>query len=186
MAGAQSSFDPNTAGPRDTWFVLCVMTDASPHLKEWIRHLGHTVHEFTHERKRRKKKPQPMVTFPGYLFVNMDLSDPAWTYILQLSGVLKFLSADGEMPTPLPPGVFERFKRDHAKFFNEPLSKTAASQNAVKLLKGMSARLQAGPFASFMARVVEDQVGSDVKVEIEVFGRSTTATIDRSLLPEKL
>lgn len=186
MAEAPGSFDPTTAGPRDDWFVLCVMTDASPHLKKWIKHLGFEVHEFTHERRRRKKKPQVIITFPGYLFVRLSLEDPTWPYILQLSGVLHFLSTDGEMPTPLRPGTFEKFRENHAKFFNEPLSKTAASAAMSRLLKGTSARLQSGPFATFMAKVVEDQVGPEVKVEIEVFGRLTPATIDRSLLPEKV
>lgn len=186
MAEAPGSFDPRAAGPGCDWFVLHVMSDAAPHLKQWIRHLGLHVHEFTHERKRRKKSPQQVITFPGYLFVGMNLENDPWHAIIQFSGIIRFLSTDGEVPTPLPPGAFVRFYDDHATFFRTPVSKTQASQHAQRLMKGMSAKLEAGPFATFLATVLEDQKGPDVKVSITIFGRSTTAMIDRSLLPEKM
>jgi transcription antitermination factor NusG len=179
------------------WYVASVAPDASAHLVEWLKALGYGVHEFMHERKRRKKNPYKVPSFPGYLFVEFDLLEMTWVQILSLSGFLKFLSADGAYPTPLRVGVFEAFKESHDKFFELPVSKTQAEKIVAEhivpigkivtlkpITKGTAVKIPDGPFQDHIGHVVDDSYGNTVDIEINIFGRQTKVTIPRSKIPE--
>jgi len=108
---------------------------------------------------------------PGYVLVNMDLSDEAWTVVKNTPGVTGFVGA-GAKPTPLSKDEVEQILTQ---------VKTAAEKPKPKYMfeKGEQVRINEGPFTSFNG--VVDEVNLDkntLKVMVTIFGRSTPVELD--------
>ena len=109
--------------------------------------------------------------FPGYLLVEMHMSDEAWHVVKNTPKVTGFVGA-GAKPTPLTKEEVEQILEQ---------VKTAAEKPKPKYSfdKGDQVRINEGPFASFNGLV--DEVNTDkntLKVMVTIFGRSTPVELD--------
>ena len=109
--------------------------------------------------------------FPGYILVEMDMTDDAWHVVKNTPKVTGFVGA-GAKPTPLS-------KEEVAQILEQV--KTAAEKPKPKYMfeKGEQVRINEGPFTSFNG--VVDEVNLDkntLKVMVTIFGRSTPVELD--------
>ena len=109
--------------------------------------------------------------FPGYILVEMNMSDHAWHVVKNTPKVTGFVGA-GAKPTPLTKDEVDQILTQ---------VKTAAEKPKPKYMfeKGEQVRINEGPFTSFNG--VVDEVNLDkntLKVMVTIFGRSTPVELD--------
>ncbi|MFQ3586832.1 MAG: transcription termination/antitermination protein NusG [Fimbriimonadaceae bacterium] len=107
--------------------------------------------------------------FPGYVLVQMALTDDSYKLVKSTSGVTGFVQS-GNKPVPLEEYEVRRI-----------LSNLEASKEAPKVAwnKGDTIRVIEGPFSEFTGRI--EEVNSDrekLKVLINIFGRDTPVELD--------
>lgn len=107
--------------------------------------------------------------FPGYILIQMTLSDEAYKLVKSTSGVTGFVQS-GNKPVPLEEYEVRRI-----------MTNLEASQEAPKISwnKGDAIRVVEGPFADFAGKI--EEVNSDrekLKVLINIFGRDTPVELD--------
>ena len=127
--------------------------------------------ETVREVKDGKAKEVVENTFPGYVLVEMIMTDQAWYIARNTPGVTGFLGSHGggSKPTPLLPEEVERImKRMGAEI--------TVSDLDVK--EGDTVKVIAGPFADLTGKVTEvDHEKQKLKVNVEMFGRETSAEL---------
>ena len=109
--------------------------------------------------------------FPGYILVEMNMTDNAWHVVKNTPKVTGFVGA-GAKPTSLSKEEVEQILEQ---------VKTAAEKPKPKYSfeKGDHVRINEGPFTSFNG--VVDEVNLDkntLKVMVTIFGRSTPVELD--------
>jgi transcriptional antiterminator NusG len=107
--------------------------------------------------------------FPGYVLVNMALSEESWFVVRNTPGVTGFVGM-GNLPTPLrPEEVAQILKRMEA---DAPTIK-------VTFKVGERVRIVDGPFNDFRGVVSEiDMERTKVRVMVSFFGRETPVELD--------
>ena len=107
--------------------------------------------------------------FPGYVLVNMALSEESWFVVRNTPGVTGFVGM-GNLPTPLrPEEVSQILKRMEA---DAPTVK-------VTYKVGERVRIVDGPFNDFRGIVAEiDMERTKVRVMVSFFGRETPVELD--------
>lgn len=116
-----------------------------------------------------KKENVKEKIFPGYILVNMDLSDEAWLLVRTTPGVTSFVGAQNK-PTPIRDDEVEAI----IAFVDQkdPVFRAAFSVNeAVKITDG--------PFSDFLGTIESiDESKGKVKVLVSIFGRETPVELD--------
>ncbi len=106
---------------------------------------------------------------PGYVLVEMKMTDDNWAIVRNTPGVTGFVGS-GNKPTPLQEEEVKKI-----------LKQIAAEAPKVKVgfRKGQSVRVADGPFIDFVG-VVDDisQEKGKVKVLLSLFGRDTPVELD--------
>jgi transcriptional antiterminator NusG len=116
-----------------------------------------------------KKRSVDERLFPGYVIVQMILSDDSWHLVRSTRGVTGFVGT-GTTPTPLP----ESEVRALMKFTRQEAPKFEA-----KFTVGDSVKITDGPFAEFLGKVDEvNEEQGKVRVLVSVFGRETPVELD--------
>jgi len=107
--------------------------------------------------------------FPGYVLVNMQLTEESWFVVRNTPGVTGFVGM-GNLPTPLrPEEVAQILKRMEAE---APMVK-------VSFKVGERVRIIDGPFNDFRGVVAEiDMERTKVRVMVSFFGRETPVELD--------
>jgi len=107
--------------------------------------------------------------FPGYLLVQMVLSDDSWFVVRNTPGATGFVGM-GNRPTPLrPEEVRAIMKRMEAE----------APKIKVTFKSGQKVRIIDGPFNEFIGVVDEmDMERAKVRVMVSFFGRDTPVELD--------
>lgn len=107
--------------------------------------------------------------FPGYVLVNMVLTEESWFVVRNTPGVTGFVGM-GQLPTPLRPDeVSQIVKRMEA---DSPTVK-------VTFKVGERVRIVDGPFNDFRGIVSEiDMEKNKVRVMVSFFGRETPVELD--------
>ncbi len=127
------------------------------------------------EKRRGKEKIVDKKIFPGYIIVEMIMSDDSWYVVRNTPGVAGFVSS-GTKPLPL-----QQDEIDHI------LSGMGAGEQevTVEFEKGDRVRVIDGPFEEFIGTVqeVHPQQGK-VKVMVSMFGRDTPVELQFSQIEE--
>ena len=127
--------------------------------------------ETVREVKDGKAKEVVENTFPGYVLVEMIMTDQAWYIARNTPGVTGFLGSHGggSKPTPLLPEEVERIiKRMGADI----------TVSDIDVKEGDTVKVIAGPFADLTGKVTEvDHEKQKLKVNVEMFGRETSAEL---------
>lgn len=109
--------------------------------------------------------------FPGYILVEMNMTDHAWHVVKNTPKVTGFVGA-GAKPTPLTKDEVEQILTQVRSAAEKPKPKYMFD-------KGEQVRINEGPFTSFNG--VVDEVNLDkntLKVMVTIFGRSTPVELD--------
>ncbi len=121
------------------------------------------------EVKDGKRRTVERHVFPGYVLVNMILSEESWYVVRNTPGVTGFVGM-GNQPTALrPEEVSQILRRMEAE---APMIK-------VTFKTGERVRIVDGPFNDFRGTVSEiDMERSKVRVMVNFFGRETPVELD--------
>jgi transcriptional antiterminator NusG len=140
-----------TMGMKDMIFDIVVPTEEEIEVKEGKRR--------TVERR----------VFPGYILVNMIMTEESWYVVRNTPGVTGFVGM-GNTPTPLrPEEVSQIIKRMEAE----------APRIKVTFKSGERVRIVDGPFNDFRGTVAEiDMERAKVRVMVNFFGRETPVELD--------
>lgn len=121
------------------------------------------------EVKDGKRRTVERRVFPGYILVNLALSEESWYVVRNTPGVTGFVGM-GNNPTPLrPEEVAQIIKRMEAD----------APRIKVTFKSGERVRIVDGPFNDFRGTVSEiDMERAKVRVMVNFFGRETPVELD--------
>jgi len=107
--------------------------------------------------------------YPGYVLVEMIVTDASWYVVRNTPNVTGFIGL-GTTPTPVDPREIETLKKRMG--VDEPKYK-------IDVKEGDAVKLTDGPFKDFDGKVQEiNEERGKVKVLISVFGRETPVEID--------
>jgi len=128
-------------------------------------------HEET-EMKDGKKRTMMRKVFPGYVLVELIMTDDSWYVVRNTPGVTGFIgsSGGGAKPTPLLPEEADRL-----------LQQMGMTDKVVEvdITVGEAVEVLEGPFAHFQGRVEEiDTEKGKIKVTVDMFGRETIMELD--------
>ena len=109
--------------------------------------------------------------FPGYILVNMELTDAAWSVVQSQPRVTGFLGGKGR-PVPITNAEAERLIKQMDEGVERPRS-------TLSFDVGEEVRVIEGPFESFNGVVEEaDDEKERLKVSVSIFGRSTPVELE--------
>ncbi|WP_413304702.1 transcription termination/antitermination protein NusG [Bacillus sp. 1P10SD] len=124
------------------------------------------------EIKNGKKKVVKRKVFPGYVLVEIVMTDDSWYVVRNTPGVTGFVGSagSGSKPTPLlPEEVTVLLKRMGVE----------EKRVDVDYEIGETVRVKEGPFANFTGSVEEmDKDKAKLKVLVNMFGRDTPVELD--------
>ena len=107
--------------------------------------------------------------FPGYILVEMLMTDDSWYAVRNTPGVTGFVGM-GKKPTPLRPEEVQRIMKRMEE---------EAPKIKVTFLPGQRVRIIDGPFSDFVGNVDDiDMDKSKVRVLVSFFGRDTPVELD--------
>ena len=128
------------------------------------------VEEVTEVRRAQKVNTERKF-FPGYVLINMDMSDDAWHLVKDVPKVTGFLGSKIR-PSPISDAEAERIMKQAQE----------GSENrrpAIIFEIGEQVRVADGPFTSFNGVVEEvDEDKGRVKVSVSIFGRPTAVDLE--------
>jgi transcriptional antiterminator NusG len=112
--------------------------------------------------------------FPGYVLVEMELTDDTWHLVKSTPRVTGFLGGSGNKPTPISENEVKKILSQMEEGVEKPRPK-------VLFEVGEMVRVKEGPFADFNGNVEEvNYEKSKVRVSVTIFGRSTPVELDFS------
>jgi len=123
------------------------------------------------EMKGGKKREVQRKFFPGYILVEMDMSDDAWHLVKNTPKVTGFVGT-GKKPTPLTQDEVDSILNQVVSTQEKPKPKHVYEH-------GESVRIIDGPFTNFTGVVEEVNLDRNtLKVMVTIFGRSTPVELD--------
>ena len=124
------------------------------------------------ELKSGEKKKSERKFFPGYIIIEMDMDDDTWQLVKHTPRVSTFVGGTKEKPMPIS-------KQEVDKIINRIEVGEEAPRPKTLFEPGEVVRVCDGPFNDFSGVVEEvDYENSQVKVSVEILGRSTPVQLD--------
>ncbi len=106
---------------------------------------------------------------PGYVLVQMKMTDQSWGVVRNTPGVTGFVGGGGK-PTPLQPDEVGQILKQ---------MESEAPKVKVGFRRGQSVRVTDGPFIDFVGLVDEINTGKGkVKILLSLFGQETPVELD--------
>lgn len=122
--------------------------------------------------KNGKKKTVKRKVFPGYVLVELIMTDDSWYVVRNTPGVTGFVGSagSGSKPTPLLP-----------EEINTILKTLGVEEKRIDIDfdLGETVRVKEGPFANFTGSIEEiDKDKAKLKVLVNMFGRDTPVELE--------
>ncbi|MGO4047917.1 transcription termination/antitermination protein NusG [Staphylococcus pseudintermedius] len=122
--------------------------------------------------KDGKAKKQMKKTFPGYVLVELVMTDESWYVVRNTPGVTGFVGSvgAGSKPNPLLP--------DEVRFILKQMGMNEKSID-VEVELGEQVRITSGPFASQVGEIHEIEADKfKLTVLVDMFGRETPVEVE--------
>ncbi len=119
--------------------------------------------------KNGKRKTVREKIFPGYVMVNMIVTDDSWYVVRNTPNVTGFIGA-GNVPTPISEKEIQELQKRMG--VEEPKYKIDVNVDT-------PVRIVDGPFKDYEGKIAEiDEARGKVKVLVSIFGRETPVELD--------
>lgn len=110
--------------------------------------------------------------FPGYILVQMEMTDETWHLVKSTPKVTGFIGGSAMRPTPVPDKEVEAIMNQVKEGVEKPKPK-------VLFEVGENVRVTDGPFTDFNGTVEEVNYDkSKLRVSVLIFGRATPVELD--------
>lgn len=124
------------------------------------------------EMKEGQKRKSERKFFPGYVLVQMDMTDESWHLVKDCPRVLGFIGGTSDRPAPITDREADQILNRIQEGVEKPRPKTLFEA-------GELVRITDGPFTDFNGTVEEvDYEKSRLRVEVSIFGRTTPVELD--------
>ncbi len=189
MTTAANDPAQESAGPKDKtemkWYIVHTYSGFEDRVKETLRQRAealemgdafgeiHIPTETIVEYRSGKKKETQRKFFPGYILVEMTMSDAAWHVVKNTPKVTGFVGS-GKNPTPLTQDEVDGILEQVVSAKEKPKPKYIFDKaEPVKIIDG--------PFNNFTGVVEEVNLDRNtLKVMVTIFGRQTPVELDFS------
>ena len=123
------------------------------------------------EVRKGQKRITPQKFFPGYVLVEMDMTDDSWHLVKSTPKVTGFVGS-GTRPAPLPREEVDTILRQMELGAEKPKPKSVFQ-------KGDKVRVVEGPFVNFSG-VIDDMSPErgKLKIMVQIFGRLTPVELE--------
>jgi transcription termination/antitermination protein NusG len=112
--------------------------------------------------------------FPGYVLVEMEMTDDTWHLVKNTAKVTGFVGGTAMRPTPITQKEVDAILRQVQEGVEKPRPK-------VLFETGEAVRVKEGPFTDFHGNVEDvNYEKSKLRVSVTIFGRSTPVELDFS------
>ena len=165
------------------WYVLHTQTGMEAKVKASLESraetagLRHVIHQIliptekVSEVKEGKKRISERKFFPGYIMVQMDLTDDSWYLVKNTPGISGFVGS-GRNPIPLSEVEVSQIMRQQEEKTQKPKPK-------VDFGAGESVRVKEGAFANFNGTIEEVNPNrGKLRVMVTIFGRQTPIELE--------
>ncbi|MGZ5375757.1 MAG: transcription termination/antitermination protein NusG [Solirubrobacterales bacterium] len=162
------------------WYVI---NTYSGHENKVKQNLEHRVHSMSQEQNVRQvvvpteqvselkdgqKVTQEKRTMPGYVLVNMEMTDDSWGLVKNTPGVTGFVGSRNKPVALSAPEVDRLLHRESAE---RPRTRAQFSI-------GESVKVISGPLADFSGEIAEiNEDAAKLKVLVSIFGRETPVEV---------
>ena len=158
------------------WYVVNTYSGHENKVKQNLEHRAQSLNqrravrqvvvptETVTEMKDNQKTSVEKRTMPGYVLVNMEMTDDAWGLVKNTPGVTGFVGA-GSKPVPLSQGEVDRILRTGAATGERPRAQ-------VEFSLGESVKVTSGPLSDFDGEIVDVNADAQkLKVLVDIFER---------------
>jgi transcriptional antiterminator NusG len=126
------------------------------------------------EMKSGQKNISERKFFPGYVLVEMEMTDDTWHLVKNTAKVTGFVGGTATKPTPISEKEVQNILHQIQEGVEKPRPK-------VLFEIGEAVRVKEGPFADFHGNVEDVNYDkSKLRVLVTIFGRSTPVELDFS------
>lgn len=123
------------------------------------------------EVKEGKKRISERKFFPGYIMIQMQLTDDSWYLVKNTPGISGFVGS-GKTPIPLSQGEVDAIVQQQEE-------KTSKPKPKVEFTAGENVRVKEGSFANFNGVIEEVNPNrGKLKVMVTIFGRQTPVELE--------
>ena len=132
------------------------------------------------EMKAGQKKISERKLYPGYVLVQMAMTDESWHLVKSTPRVTAFIGGSAQRPTPIKDKEVEIILQRMDDSKSNPTQKMTFE-------KGESVRVVDGPFKDFSGAVEEiNYEKSKLRVSVVIFGRATPVELDFSQIEKEV
>ena len=163
------------------WYVINTYSGHENKVKQNLEHRVHTMGqernvrqvvvptEQISEMKDGQKIQTEKRTMPGYVLVNMEMTDDSWGLVKNTPGVTGFV---GSRNKPIPLSKVEVDRLLHRETAERPRTRAQFSI-------GESVKVISGPLADFSGEIAEiNEDAAKLKVLVSIFGRETPVEVN--------
>lgn len=119
--------------------------------------------------KNGKRKVAEEKIFPGYILVEMEVTDESWYIVRNTPNVTGFIGT-GTIPTPID--------EDEVKSLQKRMG-VEDPKFQIDVSEGTPVKINEGPFKNMEGKVTSiDEAKGKVKVSVSMFGRETPVELD--------
>ena len=112
--------------------------------------------------------------FPGYILVQMDMTDETWHLVKSTPKVTGFIGGSAMRPTPIS-------DKEVANILHQVQEGVEKPKPKVLFEPGEAVRVKEGPFTDFHGNVEDVNYDkSKIRVSVSIFGRPTPVELDFS------
>jgi transcriptional antiterminator NusG len=118
-------------------------------------------------------KPSASVNFsPGYVLVEMEMTDDSWHLVKSTPRVTGFIGGTGNRPLPI-------MQREVDAILQQVQTGVEKPKPKVQFEVGQQVRVSEGPFADFNGVVEEvNYERNKLRVSVQIFGRETPVELE--------
>src|SRR5258708_39995400 len=132
----------------------------------------------TEQRAGGKSRTRQKTSFPGYIFVEMEMSEEVWHLVKDTPKVTGFIG--NQKPQEVKPQEIEDQRRRAVEGVVKPKAR-------VSFEAGDEIRVIDGAFANFSGTVEEVKPDKQkIKVKVSIFGRATPVELDFSQVEKRV
>ena len=127
------------------------------------------------------KKEKVRKMFPGYVLIEMVMSDEAWYVVRNTPGVTGFIGSSGKgaKPIPLSPAEVKKFIGEGTEVSETPINTYVEVGDTVSIIDG--------PFKGMYGKIEsEDKENEKLTVLIDLFGQETPVEVDLIQVSKKM